>query len=189
MHHRQALAPGHWFTPTYTYVDKKDSGMHVSASPNIYDDDGELVWSGGEVFHGNNVKDFKVSNIDGVDRLTAVYTTNNAYAILDDGYEVIQVVTPPRIGSVNLHDFALADNDTKALVLTQDRGLVPQEELANVGCDGEQFVHWPGFEERDADTWALTFQWNARGHIRADETLVEADCARAAWDTWDALSV
>lgn len=189
MHHRQALAPGHWFTPTYTYVDKKDSGMHVSASPNIYDDDGELVWSGGEVFHGNNVKDFKVSNIDGVDRLTAIYTLNNAYAILDDGYEVIQVVTPPRIGSVNLHDFALADNDTKALVLTQDRGLVPQEELANVGCDGEQFVHWPGFEERDTDTWALTFRWNARGHIRADETLVEADCVRAAWDTWDALSV
>lgn len=181
---KDALSPGYWFMASYSYVKQKASDSRAWVGPWIYDSNGELVWSGAQMFGGFNVKDFKVSNVNGVDMLSGIYTHKHVDVLLNDKYEIHkEVAVGSGRSSINIHGFNTVDNGTHALAMTLRHAWASSQESKGVGFDGQCRVLFPGFEEYNTTTWEQTYEWNAEGHIRLDEVFVEANCTR--W--WDYL--
>ncbi len=173
---------------TYEYVEQGDDDNSAWVGPLIYDQDGELVWSGAPMFHGYNVKDFKVSNVAGTPMLTGVYAKEGVEVVLNSNYEIVQRVPIDLPQHINIHGFNTVDNGTRSLAMTQRSAFASKEESKAIGFDGECHVSFPGFEERDTSTWKQTFAWNSQDHIRLNESHVPHTCKRV-WDYLHANSV
>src|ERR1700761_8702614 len=72
VHDEAALTPGYWFVSPYEKNGKKTPGGSW-IGPHIYDNHGELVWSGSHLFKKINVMDFGIMDVNGEDLLPMSY--------------------------------------------------------------------------------------------------------------------
>lgn len=77
IHDEKAISPGYWFIAPYQNINKRYQGKSWEG-PYIYDGNGDLVWAGAPALNYYNVHDFKVSNFNNTDTLTAIYPHDNA---------------------------------------------------------------------------------------------------------------
>ncbi|KAK5170237.1 uncharacterized protein LTR77_004823 [Saxophila tyrrhenica] len=189
---QEAVAPGYWFVAPYEEVDQKD-GSEAWNAPHIYDQDGQLIWSGAPMFDGFSSFDFRVSEVRGKPMLTLLRPHYSYAAVLDETYTNIANVSiglkDPELDEVghNMHEFLTVENGTRALYLTRVPKHASKEYSAAIGYDGECHAQYDGFVELDTETWEQTFSWNSYGKIGLDESFVtkvpvDNRCSGGEWD-------
>ena len=181
MYDEEALAPGYWFMATYEYVDQDREDNREWIGPFIYDQVGELIWSGAPTFNGYNVKDFKVSRIGDQDMLTGVYAMGGFGVVLNSSYQVHDFVYVENGSSINIHDVHTVDGGAAYLTMTLNSTMASEEVLSAIGCESFSDLKYAGFEERDSESSSLRFQWSAQDHITVDESFLEPVC-NGVWD-------
>ena len=185
VYNKNALSPGCWFVAPYTIVEQSDPDESY-VGPYIYDGNGELVWSGAPTFNGYAVFDFKVSKVDHRDMLSMIWLHGNSSVLIDNNYRTYKTVpTGLDTESTNIHDFQIIDGH-KALYLTREQKWTSKENSLAVGFEGQCYVLFTGFEERDLSSGELLFRWSPEGRIGLDESVMKGptgdECRSAPWD-------
>lgn len=186
---KDRLAPGYWFVSPYD-INGNTQPEASWIGPHIYDGDGELVWSGSHMFNNINVMDFKILPVKGEELLSMLYAKEGRAYLLDKHYRVRETVFTGDSGSVfNMHDFHTVEDGTKYLYLQRNITYASREmALEQLGYDGECFLVFPGFEERDAVTQDVLFKWDATGKIPlSDSTMDYSPVERRCREHWDYL--
>ena len=141
--------------------------------PHIYDGNGDLIWSGVDAFNGYDAFDFKVTNVGGKDVLTAIWPHGNGSVIINDNYELQKFVhTGVEKVTLNMHDFQIVDNGTRALYLKKDLKKTSTENSLAVDFDGHCNAEFTGFDEIDLASDKLLFRWSPEGRIGLDESTI-----------------
>lgn len=142
--------------------------------PAIYDSDGELIWSGIDIFDKFDTFVFKVSRVKDQDMLTLLWPQHGQGVIINDRYEVEERVNLDKGtgAGVNMHDFQVVDGGSKVLYLTahNEKDLSVARRVGYQG--GECKVAWNGIAEREIESGDLTFEWMSKDHIGMDESVM-----------------
>ena len=167
-----ALAPGYWFTSPYQEAVQDDGRGGNWVGPHIYDQTGELVWSGVPLFNGWDVFSFTKSVINGRDMLSLIF--KHEYSVLlDNGYRIDKKIEIQSEGwEPNMHELHAVDNGTRLLQMKSWAKDTTREISAEIGYDGNCNVKFYGFEERDAETLETTFDWSSEGVIPLYDSFV-----------------
>ncbi|KAK5168454.1 uncharacterized protein LTR77_007024 [Saxophila tyrrhenica] len=184
---QDALAPGYFFVSTYEWVEQKNEDTRAWIGPHIYDSTGELIWSGAPLFRGYNVNDFRVQTVNGEQVLTGVFKHDAIDVMVNSHYDIQNMVVLTK-GDINMHDFNVVENGTRALSMNLHRYEASLEESKAVGCDEPYDVLTSGFKEYDTATWEVLFEWNAMDHIPITESYLETKCNNR-WDFIHANSI
>jgi hypothetical protein len=201
LYDEDALAPGYWFLAPYANLEQT-SFQHWNG-PHVYDTDGDLVWSGATFFKHLNAFDFRVTQVAGEDMLSVIVPhsvpgSKNQHVtlpgpgdgdgfILDDSYHVYRTIDMHRdIPAPNMHDLTIADDGSRALMLTQK---TYEPTSVRVGAFNRPCkIGWQGFREVDLRTGELVFDWSAEGHIDPYESTKKEDSIKVMCQTeWDIL--
>ena len=185
---KEALSPGYWFVAPYAMVDGH-SNADAWVGPHIYDAKGELVWSGAPHFNNYQTFDFKVCSVNGEDMLTLIWPHGNVAAILDSSYETYKTIHigKTRDKSLNMHDFQIVENGTRALFLKKELKRASKKISKEIGYNGNCNVKFIGFEEVNLATGKTLFTWTSEGRIGLDESAmteapVRMRCTGQSWD-------
>ncbi|PYI03686.1 hypothetical protein BO78DRAFT_463115 [Aspergillus sclerotiicarbonarius CBS 121057] len=190
---RQSLAPGYWFVAPYWVTVGEPyttRWMPYQIGPQIFDQDGELVWTGVEFTDNQNAFDLRVVDSSDKPQLSVMVQTgigldleNANGTVLDDHYQVV--------GSVPVNDkhefFVYAPG--RALAIHHRREVV---DLAEIGLPGvSRLVKFQGFQDIDYTTGEVLFEWDSEGNISLGETYrsVEAGPPEDAADYVHANSI
>ncbi|KAK5163442.1 uncharacterized protein LTR77_010624 [Saxophila tyrrhenica] len=178
---KEALAPGYWFLAPYAALEQSE--YNSWNGPHIYDQKGELIWSGSPMFNNLNIYDFRLAEVGGKMMPTMIFTEHSDGLILDEGYNIHHTVDMfgmelpdwlmEQIGhrhTTNMHDFNVIDDGKRAVMLTKVYENATKAESKAVGFDGECTAKWQGFKEVDVATGEILFEWNAHGHIQLEES-------------------
>ena len=173
-HDEQTLAPGYWFVTPYI-----DNGSLARGEawlgPHIYDQTGELVWSGVPLFDHYKAYDLRIAQIGGIDMLTNIHPYNNSVAIIDKNYRNIRnIVISNNRNHTNFHDFNVVEDGTRAVSLTRDENTVlSTDKTKAIGLDVECVVRGDGIKFLDITTSPpqILFSWNASDHLGLEETV------------------
>lgn len=166
------MAPGLWFVAPYGIVDQTHNDKAYVA-PHIYDGDGELIWSGAQMFENYNTFAFRTNTFEGKDVLTALHPHSERGVIIDDTYTIQKEVHIGEYGvNTNMHDFQIVDNGTRALYLNHEitNNMRNAREAGYTG--GPCTVSHNGIEEQDIETGEITFSWNSLNNIGLDESII-----------------
>lgn len=194
VYHPELLAPGYWFVSPYVSPRDKMDETDTWVGPHIYDGNGELVWSGTEMFSaGKSTMSFQLHNVRGEDLMTTLDWDTGEIAIWDDHYEVVETIDAYRGKRVNSHELHFVDNGSKAVVMKTKYEPASLEETHSIGLYNGKPCHadWDGIEEYDTATWQTTWEWNPQGRVFLNEstyvdTPVEKRCNMEHLG-WDAL--
>lgn len=185
MYNESLNSPGYWFQGIFKNLGEDDSDESW-VGPCIYNgSDGELIWSGGLMFH-NNPHDFRISNVNGEDLMTVII--NQEAVVMNNNYTIRSRHTPqPDNFPLNGHEFNFVDNGTRALVIENNKVTCTREESKKVGFDGECIAKFQGFAEMDVtqEGWPFSFQWNSYGHIGLDEATLTDQKIENLCKGWD----
>ena len=178
-----AVTPGYWFVAPYFDIDEIPANKWIG--PHIYDNKGELVWSGAPSFSYQNVLDFKKSG----DGLSLIHPIANTAITLHQNYTVDQEIDmfrqqPPEWAmpfvkalyhqKVNMHEFNIVENENRALIATNIWGEnITEAESMAISFNGFCRVKWEGFKEIDLETHRTIFEWSSHGHIDLAESTYE----------------
>ena len=112
-----AVAPGYWFVAPYEKNGyKRPDGSWIG--PHIYDKNGELIWSGSQLFNNINVMDFGIVDVAGEELLSMSYAVEGNGYILDNRYKVKETVSEGVTGfTYDMHDFHTVDHGSRFLYL------------------------------------------------------------------------
>lgn len=156
----------------YGIVDQTHNDKAYVA-PHIYDGDGELIWSGAQLFEGYNAFAFRVASIGGKDVLTALEPSEERGLILDDTYQIQDEVHVGEFGkTTNMHDFQIVDNGTRALYLNHETTENMHNARVAGYTGGPCKVSYNGIEEQDIATGEITFSWNSFNQIALEESII-----------------
>ena len=186
----QAVTPGYWFVAPFATIDQKQPA-NGWVGPHIYDNNGELVWSGVEVSDGWDAIDFRVSNVRGHDQLTFLVQKTGYALILDSTYEVQEKVhVKKKGGNFNSHEFNFMSGGTKAIVMDENHMKVSHEMALAANVTDTCVAQFDGFRVLDTATWEPLFEWNSYDHVSLAESTfldggIEAICS-TPWP-WDAV--
>ncbi|KAK5175755.1 uncharacterized protein LTR77_000895 [Saxophila tyrrhenica] len=146
-----ALAPGHWLVAPYEVKTQEVAG-EPWVGPHIYDEDGQLVWSGTPTFGYWNVFDFSTSEVDGALHLSGLDWHNQRGVVLDDSYRLKRTASSLSEEDTfqNMHGFHVVDDGAHALVQIVRRWNVPPDiTFESVGYNHTCEAHYQGFREVD----------------------------------------
>ena len=121
----------------------------------IYDNDGEVVWSGGALFNHYNTYDLKKAIVDGQEMLTTKYPHGESGVIFDNGYQIQREVKYKlKNHGSDMHEFNLIEDGTRALVVTSTEhySTVAQAKAIGIGKNQTCQSLWKGFAELDTFT-------------------------------------
>lgn len=173
VHNKEALAPGYWFVAPYGNLGQPRPGNHW-VGPHIYDNEGELIWSGAPMFGYWNAFDFRTATINGETMLTLLSDHEQRGFMINSSYQVHKTV-PFLYGEetkVNMHEFNIIDDGKTALLLTLEPIMTSVDVSKVVGVNKPCDAKYQGFREVDlagSETPQETFHWEAIGHIELDE--------------------
>lgn len=173
---KSSVAPGYIFIGSYSTVEQKGVGQPWLA-PFIYDSDGELIWSGSELFEGYSVENFRVSILDGEPVLTGIHPENNYGVVVDNTYTMRHTVMMNQTGHLNMHEFGLVDDGARALHLTKDIRETTRHNSLTAGYNGRCNVLFGGIREVDLLTGEPTFEWDPETNIELGESMYFQDNA------------
>ncbi|KAF2086330.1 hypothetical protein K490DRAFT_74565 [Saccharata proteae CBS 121410] len=166
----QLVSPGYIFVAPYRNIDP---------GPYIYDNHGELVWSGAGLTGPHTSHAPKVCEYKGKDHLCFFQGEQfQGFArghgvIMDETYSTVKTVesggaTP----TGDMHEYRLIEGGKSALItIYQTR----QYDLAPYGIEGGMgWIVDSVFQEVDVDTGAVNFEWRALDHISPSFTYTMA---------------
>lgn len=182
-YHEDRLAPGYWFVAPYRLLQQQKFGTGWVGC-HIYDNKGELVWSGAKLFSQGNVEDFRISNVQGEDLMTMMDQGRMEAIIFDNHYEVREAI---KIDHFNSHEFHFVENGTKVLLIQGDPRETTPEMEATIGYHGDRRcrVRADRFVEVDLQNdWQTVFDWSPFHRIGLDESDYGGDnrCTQGDWD-------
>ncbi len=183
---RKALAPGYWFVAPYHDLAQAGNAK-AWVGPYIYDDTGELIWCGAPLFDHFNTFDFRPSRYRGEDVLTVMWPEHETGVTFDSGYQIVNRVN---MTGMDMHEFNLIEDGTRALTVTSTEHKSIIEQAAAIGFGHNQTCQslWKGFKEVDTATSQPVFEWDGRDHIGLDEvTFVSDDYDVLCHRNWDIL--
>lgn len=193
---KESLDAGYWFLAPFSHLDQI-SPANGWVGPHIYDNSGELVWSGVGVSRGWDVLDFRRSFVkqeknqkekkekgerEGAFLTFLVQKTGEA-VVLDEMYQVRERRKVGKGGgnfnSHELHFLGDGDGDddgTKVVVMHETHRTVPSEEIRELSSSSMNEttspckVQWDGFRVLDTFTWETIFEWNSYNHVKLSES-------------------
>lgn len=206
------LTPGYWFLAPFSHLDQI-SPANGWVGPHIYDNSGELVWSGVGVSRGWDVLDFRRSFVKqekdqktekrGEEEkggfLTFLVQKTGEAVVLDEMYQVRERRKVGKGGgNFNSHELHfLGDGDgTKVVVMHETHRTVSSEEIRGLSSSSMNEttstckVQWDGFRVLNSLTWETIFEWNSYNHVKLSESTfldggIESLCSNP-WP-WDAM--
>lgn len=194
----QALAPGYWFVSIYD-GDRTFVNVGNWSGPYIYDQTGELIWSGAtlgssrERYEGF---DFKVTQVDGEDSLSFIHPRDCAAIVLDQSYQEKRHL---RIGDAasskcqplmtNIHDLQIYDKDDELIIMSITRDELDQHDMAVVNFNGSCAVYHNGFRLASLSTGEVLWEWSSDKNIPVSEALVTPNNCERGWDYFHINSV
>ncbi|KAI1336498.1 ASST-domain-containing protein [Xylariaceae sp. FL0016] len=211
-HQKDKVAPGYWFTTPFKFI-----GNHLDdikwvpcqMGPMIYDNDGELVWSGACQFNNRIMYDLVPVEMGGRTVLKAIAMHSEfpvhdcgAGLFIDQSYEMVHNFFIDKENShVNIHDFNYIARENKTLITTRR----PRRWHATALGLNEDLV-WidsNGIRAYDLTSGNVTFDWRAEEHIGLDESTMQPSyaigektrvpftnfTANYLWDPWHINSV
>ena len=197
-HHRDRLSNGYWFVAPYADLGAQNSCPNLcQVGPHIYDDYGELIWSGACVTKNRNSFDFKVWEQEGVRGLSfAIEGQSNsldmwhkrgAGLLMNDSYSFVDSVDPADESSqFNFHEFTKLQDPRGTLMLYDGSSNVTDEQK------NQELLVWDGgFTELDPNG-QVVFRWRALDYIDiAESTAIKPEAASTGteWDWFHANSV
>lgn len=168
------ITDGYWFVAHYPSLFDQEPSFrkeHVpcQTGPHIYDNDGQLVWSGACEYGNRNVFDFKPVVIDGDYHLTFFVSGNNrepgeipadrvkeAGVMMNSAYQEIARVHQVGFKMLDVHEFTVQPNGKTALISTTYLKEVNATEIGQ----GARAILVYGFQEVDIKTGELVFDWD-----------------------------
>ncbi|RFU33836.1 hypothetical protein B7463_g2515, partial [Scytalidium lignicola] len=192
------ISPGYWFIDPYDGLGTRRSKTLASlfqVGAHMYDNRGELVWSGAAVFENRNSFDFKVIQINGTSHLSLILAENGerdmdlrgAGIIMDSQYTVQQKVHMPDSSNFNMHEFNVIEDGHSALVITwvpKWQSLEPQQDTARYA-----WVANSGFQEIDLRTNKVIFDWNSLDHIDVSTSRSLTAGGATSQQAWDWIHI
>lgn len=170
VHDEKSVAPGYWFLAPYEDLNQEGHGSPW-VGPYIYDRNGDLIWSGIPDFKRFNVFDFHVSQVDGQDMLTLLYPHDHQGYVLDNSYNTYRTIDVSDNGAVNMHEFNVVENGTRALVLSNNFGTPSEDASREIGFNnGVCAASFEGFQELTSQNSSSMFRWSAEHHISLKES-------------------
>ena len=180
---RDELQQGHyWFVAPYDNLPQKIYPLWNG--PHIYDTSGELVWSGAPFVEYLNTYDFKMSEIDGQQMLSFIWSKKHGDGyILDSSYEFYAKVDMSAGNSSrgNMHELNLIDEGKRALIVLSQNYTTRQIKVPEYSGPCE--IGQQGIRELDVKTGRVNFDWHTQDHIRPEEIRLTS----ATHDTWEEL--
>ncbi|GIZ43425.1 hypothetical protein CKM354_000665300 [Cercospora kikuchii] len=192
---RSTVSPGYIFISPFK--------NHISG-PFIYDQFGELIWSGSETFSASTGSGPQAyvfepcpysSQAGDQDEtyLCMLHTFNQGGSgrgqalILDSAYKNVKGIQYNGTSSaLDLHEFKLVENgsgESQSALLTQYRPI--PAELSAYGVPGIGWLHDSVFQEQRLSDGAIIFEWKASDHINLNETAVAFYDGRQPDSPWD----
>lgn len=191
VYHPELVSPGYWFVGPYPELRGKEEETDSWVGPHIYDGEGELIWSGAEMFeNGKDTMSFQIHNVRGEDLMTALDWSTGEGVIFDNHYEIRETIDIYGGKRPNAHEFHFVQDGKKALVIKTRYETASRDESKALGLEtGECHVDWDGIEEYDTSTWETTWEWSSSGRVFLNESTynaapVEKRCDRShlGWD-------
>ncbi|KAK0288205.1 hypothetical protein LTR35_003679 [Friedmanniomyces endolithicus] len=145
--------------------------------PHIYENTGELVWSGACKFQNRNAFDFRPVDGGSEPRLSLILGDvletaagmKGMYVILNSSYQTVQAFPAPAGSSmIDMHELKVLDGGQRALVIAQKAQLVDTNPIA--GAVGAMWVLNNGFLEVDMTTGGTVFEWWALDFVDLGES-------------------
>lgn len=180
-HHPDQISPGYIFMAPYVRAEDEAFTKYYrpcQVGPNIYDSDGELVWSGACIFSNRNTYDFKL-NRDGGNATTLSVIVGPILnqpggkgfgAIIGPSLEVEhEERTTSDIQGSYMHEFSVIDGGNTALYIHAEYREANVTEISK-GNKTQWTVRNEGFREVDLRDGSISFQWWAMDHIPIEET-------------------
>lgn len=175
-HIPQAVTLGYWFVAPYTQLvsvlsSKRLEQFDYQVGAHIYDNDGQLVWSGAHMYDNRNVFGFRPLIINGQRRLSMIIDrqdgdrgrNDTTLVMLDDHYREVYRF---QHRDIDFHEFLPADDGTAA-VAWQWETTVQADSIH----EKERGITGKGFRILDMVTGNMTDIWDPLEH---DFTLSES---------------
>ena len=188
----ELVSPGYWFVGPYRSPRNKEDETDTWVGPHIYDGNGELIWSGTEMFdNGKDTMSFQIHNVRGEELMTVLDWSRGEGVIFDNHYEIVETVDIYGDARTNAHEFHFVDNGSKAVVIKTKYDVSTKEDAQAAGLNNGKLchAHWDGIQEFDTSTWQTSWEWNSKGHIWLNEstyaeTPIEKRCdsSHLGWD-------
>ncbi|RMJ21611.1 Arylsulfotransferase ASST [Aspergillus sp. HF37] len=156
--------------------------FYPEPGPLIYDTRGELVWIESRF---GMVMDLNVQRFRGEDFLTFWVGEDDgtrgegSYYMLNSSYEVAHIVSAANGLKGDVHEFKITPDDTALMSIYE----ITQMDLTAVGRAADGWVYDGLFQEIDIASGALLFEWRARDHYGANDTLFSVGSKSAATPT------
>ena len=171
------IAPGYWFVAPYAMIFQQPHAhkyyQPCQTGPTIYDNRGELVWSGACKVKNQNTCDFRAWQFNDTLYTSAILTPyRDAHdpqghgIIMDKSFsEVGEIRVPPTEHNINMHELNLVDNGAKVLHIAHEPASMNLSQL-QPGLEAGWILDI-GFREVDMHTGQPTFEWWAYrgGHV------------------------
>ena len=135
------------------------------------------MWSGAAQLDTPNVMDFRQSYVEGEQRLTMLDRDRATATILDNDYEIHNIINVADQDIVNAHELNFVEGGKTLIHILNTKLDATDEDKKSVGLssDAECEANFNGFKERDAKTGEVLFDWTARGHIFLNESTENPD--------------
>lgn len=197
LYEKERLSPGYWFIAPYSHIfqEKHATGYYqpCQTGPSIYDNTGELVWSGACQVKNQNTCDFRAWEFNGSFYTSAILTpfrdVNDPQGhgiLLDNSFQTVgELPAPIRMHNLNMHELNLLDNGTKAIHILHEP---IERDLSDVKPGLKSgWVMDIGFREIDLITGELTFEWWASraGNISFTESNMPLRRPRSKQKAWN----
>ncbi|KAI1132721.1 ASST-domain-containing protein [Nemania abortiva] len=178
-HNREQVAPGYLFVTPFKFIGHGLDDVKwvpCQMGPMIYDNDGELVWSGACQFNQRIMYDLFPIEFGGQTVLKAIAMRSEfpvsdcgAGVFINQNYEVVHSFLIDKENShVNIHEFNYISRRNTTLVTTRrprqwsGHALGLMEDLV--------WIESNGFRAYDMTTGNITFQWHAEYHVSLEES-------------------
>ncbi|KAK7560756.1 ASST-domain-containing protein, partial [Phyllosticta citricarpa] len=195
---RTAVSPGYHFVAPYNTNNDWESHKTplieaCQVGPHIYDNNGELIWSGACLFRNENGFDFKAIHYNNktylsLDDVRGDPSLYGAGIILSDQYQIIKdVQMAEHTNQFDQHEFAVIEDGKIVLYAASDLRDMDGDSIG-LGRNSQTRVHSTGFKEVDisGENPTTIFDWQGADHVPLEESTFawpeEADPYGRGWD-------
>lgn len=182
------LSPGYWFVAPKQSRERLIGTEAAWIGPSIYDEKGQLVWSGAPQLDTSNINDFRTTKVGNEQFLSMFDRDRQIGLILDHHYRIYRVFDLAG-DTANAHEFNVINRGKSALVLKNDLRDITQHEKDILGHKGECLADYTRLEEIDIETGGGVFEFVSWGQIGVDESPswvqdgdVSVQCEGGEWD-------
>ncbi|KAJ5082014.1 hypothetical protein N7532_011057 [Penicillium argentinense] len=191
------ISPGFWFVTPYknSTPDYQTSRWEpCQVGPHIFDNSGELVWSGACMFENRNAFDFKTVDIGGETHLSLVlgyrekpYMKGKG-VILNQNYEITnELSTSDDFDDFNFHEFTVSGQELSALHLRES--MIFHNYTDDAGIRKELWSVHGGFREIDIQSGDTIFRWDSVGKVKHDESSKHWERRNKTTLVWDFMHI